>query len=39
MDLKDQNQSSVCVCAVIPFILDVWLADVPAGVKQEEGHT
>ena len=28
----------VCVC-VIPFILDVWLVDVPAGVAQEEGHT
>ena len=26
----------VCVCVVIPFILDVRL--VPAGVTQEEGH-
>ena len=29
----------VCVCFVIPFILDVRLVDVPAGVTQEEGHT
>ena len=29
----------VCVCVVIPFILDVWLVDVPAGVTQEEGRT
>ena len=29
----------VCVCVVIPFILDVRLMDVPAGVTQEEGHT
>ena len=29
----------VCVCVVIPFILDVRLVDVPAGVTQEEGHT
>ena len=30
----------VCVCAVIPFILDVRLVDIPAGVTtQEEGHT
>ena len=28
-----------CVCVVIPFILDVRLVDVPAGVTQEEGHT
>ena len=28
----------VCVC-FIPFILDVRLVDVPAGVTQEEGHT
>ena len=27
------------VCVVIPFILDVRLVDVPAGVTQEEGHT
>ena len=28
------------VCVVIPFILDVRLADAPAGVtQQEEGHT
>ena len=30
--------SDLCVC-VIPFILDVRLVDVPAGVTQEEGHT
>ena len=30
----------VCVCVVIPFILDVsFFVDVPAGVTQEEGHT
>ena len=29
----------VCVCVVIPFILDVRLGDVLAGVTQEEGHT
>ena len=27
------------MCAVIPFILDVRLVDVPAGVTQEESHT
>ena len=31
--------SCVCVCVVIPFILDVRLVDVPAGVIPEEGHT
>ena len=29
----------VCVCVVIPFILDVRFMDVPAGVTQKEGHT
>ena len=29
----------LCVCAVIPFILDVRFVDVPAGVIQEKGHT
>ena len=29
----------VCVCLVIPFILDVRLVDVPAGLTQEEGRT
>ena len=29
----------MCVCVVIPFILDVIFVDVPAGVKQEEGQT
>ena len=27
------------MCVAIPFILDVRLVDVPAGVTQEEGHT
>ena len=27
------------MCVVIPFILDVRLVVVPAGVTQEEGHT
>ena len=30
---------SVCVCVVIPFILDDRLVDIPAGVALEEGHT
>ena len=33
---------TVCVCVCVfsfPFILDVRLVDVPAGVTQEEGHT
>ena len=30
---------TMCViCFIFPFILDVWLVDVPAGVTQEEGH-
>ena len=29
----------MCVCVVIPFILDIRLVDVPAGVTQEQGHT
>ena len=29
----------LCVYVVIPFILDVSLVDLPAGVTQEEGHT
>ena len=29
----------LCVCLVLPFILDVRFVDVPAGVTQEEGHT
>ena len=29
---------SVCVCVVVPFILDVRLVDAPAGVTQKEGH-
>ena len=27
----------VCVCVAIPFVLDVTLVDVPAGVTQEKG--
>ena len=30
---------NVGVCVFFPFILDVRLVDVPAGVTQEEGHT
>ena len=29
----------MCVSSFFPFILDVGLVDVPAGVTQEEGHT
>ena len=29
----------MCVCVVIPYILDDGLVDVSAGVSQEEGHT
>ena len=29
----------MCVCVVIPFILDGRLVDVPTGVTEEEGHT
>ena len=29
----------MCVCVVIPLILNVGLVDVPPGVTQEEGHT
>ena len=28
----------VCVCVAIPFVLNVWLVDIPAGATQEEGH-
>ena len=28
----------MCVCVVIPFILDVRFVDAPAGVTQDEGH-
>ena len=34
-----QRGVCVCVCVVIPFILDVRFVDAPAGVIQEEGHT
>ena len=33
------QQYKMCVCVVIPFILDVRLVDAPAGVTQEEGRT
>ena len=38
---RGKNPVSVCmcVCVVIPSILDVTFVDVPAGVTQEEGHT
>ena len=29
----------MCVCVVIPFILDVRLVDTPAGVTQKKGNT
>ena len=29
----------MCVCVVIPFILEVRFVDVPARVTSEEGHT
>ena len=29
----------MCVCVVIPFILNVILVDAPAGVTQKEAHT
>ena len=29
----------MCVCVVVPIILDVKFVDVPAGVTQEKGHT
>ena len=35
----DLLRFSMCVCIVIPFILDVRLVGAPAGVTQEEGHT
>ena len=28
----------MCVCVAIPFALNVWLVDIPAGATQEEGH-
>ena len=37
-ETSDQTRQ-VCVCVVIPFILDVRFVDVPAGATQEEGHT
>ena len=37
--MLSQGHACVSVCVVIPFILDVRLVDVPAGVTQEEGHT
>ena len=42
VSLRSQQQYvCVCVCVfvVISFILDVRLADAPAGFTQEEGHT
>ena len=28
----------VYVCVIIPFVVDIWLMDTPAGVKKDEGH-
>ena len=36
---SDQTCVFVCVCVVIPFILEDRFVDVPVGVTQEEGHT
>ena len=36
---QTRQRGYVCVCVVIPFILDVRLVDVPAGATQAEGHT
>ena len=36
---SDQTQQRGRVCVVIPFIQDVSLVDVPAGITQEEGPT
>ena len=35
----DCNHPTMCVCMVVPFIMDVRLVDAPAGVTQEECHT
>ena len=37
--LQTGSQHLLCVCVIIPSILDVRLVDEPAGVTQEEGHT
>ena len=37
--MSQGNIEEVCVCVVIPRILDVRFVDVPAGVTQEEGRT
>ena len=34
-----QEETDCALCVFIPFILDVRLVDVPAGVTQREGHT
>ena len=37
---RERNPTiDLCVCVVIPFILDVKLVDAPAGFTQEEDHT
>ena len=38
-NLVREGKPCVCVSVAIPFVLDVRLVDVPAGVTQEEGHT
>ena len=37
-EIKQLLVDSVCVCATIPFSLDLRHVDAPAGVTQEEGH-
>ena len=40
VNVKKTTTTTVCVCNVIPFILDVRrLVDAPAGVTQEEGRS
>ena len=36
---RERGDLCLCVCVVIPFILDVGFVDAPAGVTQEEGRT
>ena len=36
---KAPTVACVCVCVVIPFILDARFVDIPPGVTQEESHT
>ena len=36
---EEEQYNAVCECVIFPFVLDVWLVDVPAGVTQEQSHT